>query len=140
VIGKGGRNFSREEAAASIFGYTIGNDVSERGWQVKDQTNIRAKNCDTFKPMGPWIVQGADPADMRTLVRLNGETVHSFPTGNMLFDAPAVICEISKYNTLSPGDVVWLGTDDKPLNIKPGDQLDIEITGIGTLSNRVVAA
>ena len=76
---------------------------------------------------------------MRTLVRLNGETVHDFPTGDMLFDAAAVIAEISKYNTLYPGDVVWLGTDEKPLNMKPGDDLEIEITGIGTLRNRVVA-
>ena len=139
VIGKGGRNFTHAQAADCIFGYTIGNDVSERVWQKTDQTNIRAKNCDTFKPMGPWIVQGADPATMRTLVRLNGETVHDFPTGDMLFDAAAVIAEISKYNTLYPGDVVWLGTDEKPLNMKPGDDLEIEITGIGTLRNRVVA-
>jgi 2-keto-4-pentenoate hydratase/2-oxohepta-3-ene-1,7-dioic acid hydratase in catechol pathway len=139
VIGKTGRNLTREQAAECIFGYTIGNDVSERGWQAKDQTNIRAKNCDTFKPMGPWIVQGADPANMRTRVRINGELVHDFATGNMLFDAPAVIAEISRYNTLFPGDVVWLGTDDKPRNIKPGDQLEIEITGIGVLRNSVVA-
>ena len=140
VIGKAGpRRVSHEEAAQYIFGWTIGNDVSEREWQVKDQTNIRAKNTDTFKPMGPWIVQGVDPADMRTDVRLNGVTVHSFPTGAMQFDAAAVICEISKYNTLAPGDVIWLGTDDRPLNMKPGDDLEIEISGIGVLRNRVVA-
>jgi 2-keto-4-pentenoate hydratase/2-oxohepta-3-ene-1,7-dioic acid hydratase in catechol pathway len=140
VIGAGGRNMSRQQAQDSIFGYTIGNDVSERAWQAQDQTNIRAKNCDTFKPMGPWIVQGADVASMRTIVRLNGETVHDFATADMLFDAAEVILEISKYNSLFPGDVVWLGTDDKPRNMKPGDSIDIEITGIGTLSNTVVEA
>ncbi len=140
VIGKSGRNMSRQQAQDSIFGYTIGNDVSERVWQKNDQTNIRAKNCDTFKPMGPWIIQGGDPAQMRTLVRLNGETVHDFPTGDMLFDAAEVILEISKYNTLFPGDVVWLGTDDKPRNMKPGDDIEIEITGIGILKNHIVAA
>ena len=139
VIGKGGRRLDRRAAAESIFGYTIGNDVSERVWQARDQTNIRAKNCDTFKPMGPWIATDVDPATMRTIVRLNGETVHDFATGNMLFDAAAVIREISKYNTLFPGDVVWLGTDDKPLNMKPGDDLEIEITGIGVLRNTIVA-
>jgi 2-keto-4-pentenoate hydratase/2-oxohepta-3-ene-1,7-dioic acid hydratase in catechol pathway len=77
---------------------------------------------------------------MRTIVRLNGETVHDFATPDMLFDAAEVILEISKYNSLFPGDVVWLGTDDKPRNMKPGDSIDIEITGIGTLSNTVVAA
>jgi 2-keto-4-pentenoate hydratase/2-oxohepta-3-ene-1,7-dioic acid hydratase in catechol pathway len=138
VIGRGGRRMSRAQAQDAIFGWTIGNDVSERGWQAKDQTNIRAKNCDTFKPMGPWIETEADVASMRTLVRLNGKTVHDFPTGDMLFDAADVIVEISKYNTISPGDVVWLGTDDKPLDLKIGDRLDIEITGIGTLSNQVV--
>ena len=138
VIGKTARRVSREEAADCIFGWTIGNDVSEREWQVKDPTNIRAKNTDTFKPMGPWIVQGVDPAHMHTQVRLNGVTVHSFPTGAMQFDAAAVISEISRYNTLVPGDVIWLGTDDKPLNMMPGDDLEIEISGIGTLRNKVV--
>jgi 2-keto-4-pentenoate hydratase/2-oxohepta-3-ene-1,7-dioic acid hydratase in catechol pathway len=140
VVGRTCRNASKDEAAASIFGWTIGNDVSERVWQAKDQTNIRGKNCDTFKPMGPWIETDADVANMRTRVTLNDKVVHDFATGDMLFDAADVIVEISRYNTLSPGDVVWLGTDDKPLNMKPGDKLDIEITGIGTLSNRVVAA
>ncbi len=139
VIGKPGRNLTRQEAAACIFGYTIGNDVSERGWQAQDQTNIRAKNCDTFKPMGPWIAQNVDPAGMRTIVRLNGEVAHDFATGDMLFDAPAVVAEISKYNSLGPGDVVWLGTDDKPRNMKAGDELEIEITGIGVLKNSVAA-
>ena len=140
VVGKTVKNVSREEAGDCIFGWTIGNDVSERVWQAKDQTNIRAKNSDTFKPMGPWIAQGADPADMRTRVTINNELVHDFATGDMLFDAADVICEISKYNTLSPGDVVWLGTDGRPRNLKPGDDIEIEITGIGTLRNRVVAA
>ena len=76
---------------------------------------------------------------MRTNVRLNGDQVHSFDTGNMIFDPGAVISEISKYNTLSPGDVIWLGTDDKPHNMKAGDVLEIEITGIGLLRNQVVA-
>ena len=76
---------------------------------------------------------------MRTEVRLNGRQVHSFDTGNMIFDAAAVVSEISKYNTLSPGDVIWLGTDDKPHNLKIGDVLEIELTGIGLLRNKVVA-
>jgi len=139
VIGRKCRNASKEEAAASVFGWTIGNDVSERVWQERDQTNIRGKNCDTFKPMGPWIEQDVDVSAMRTRVSLNGVIVHDFPTGAMLFDAADVIVEISRYNTLSPGDVVWLGTDDKPLNMKPGDLVEIEITGIGTLRNKVVA-
>jgi 2-keto-4-pentenoate hydratase/2-oxohepta-3-ene-1,7-dioic acid hydratase in catechol pathway len=138
VIGKTGRNVTPAQAWDLIFGWTIGNDVSERTWQRTDPTNIRAKNCDTFKPMGPYILQSRDLRGMRTDVRLNGRQVHSFDTGNMIFDPAAVVSEISRYNTLSPGDVVWLGTDDKPHNLKIGDVLEIEITGIGLLRNRVV--
>ena len=139
VIGKRCRNVSPQEATGCIFGWTIGNDITERDWQKNDPTNLRGKNADTFKPMGPWIATGVDPRDMITVVRLNGETVHEFPTGNMLFNAGEVISDISHTNTLSPGDVVWLGTDELPQSIEPGDTIEIEISGIGVLRNRVVA-
>ncbi len=139
VVGKTMRNVSAEEAAKGIFGWTIGNDVTERDWQSADPTNLRAKNADTFKPMGPFIATGIEPRDMTTIVRLNGKTVHSFATGNMLFSAGEVLSDISKTNTLSPGDVVWLGTDEVPLALNPGDVIEIEITGIGVLRNPVLA-
>jgi 2-keto-4-pentenoate hydratase/2-oxohepta-3-ene-1,7-dioic acid hydratase in catechol pathway len=139
VIGRRCRNVTPEEADACIFGWTIGNDITERDWQKNDPTNLRGKNSDTFKPMGPFIATGIDPRDMTTTVWLNGETVHKFPTGNMLFSAGEVISDISRTNTLSPGDVVWLGTDELPKAIKPGDTIEIEISGIGVLRNRVVA-
>jgi 2-keto-4-pentenoate hydratase/2-oxohepta-3-ene-1,7-dioic acid hydratase in catechol pathway len=139
VIGKPARRLSPADAAECIFGWTIGNDLTERDWQRDDPTNLRGKNADTFKPMGPWIVTGLDPRDMTTTVRLNGKTVHSFPTGNMLFGAAEVISAVSRYNTLSPRDVVWLGTDEVPQSVKPGDIIEIEISGIGVLRNRVVA-
>jgi 2-keto-4-pentenoate hydratase/2-oxohepta-3-ene-1,7-dioic acid hydratase in catechol pathway len=139
VIGKPARQVSPSEAAQCIFGWTIGNDLTERDWQRDDPTNLRGKNADTFKPMGPWIVTGLDPRDMTTIVRLNDKTVHTFPTGNMLFSAAEVISDVSRYNTLSPKDVVWLGTDEVPESVKPGDVIEIEITGIGVLRNRVVA-
>jgi 2-keto-4-pentenoate hydratase/2-oxohepta-3-ene-1,7-dioic acid hydratase in catechol pathway len=112
VIGKRVRNATPEEAASAIFGWTIGNDVTERDWQKQDPTNLRAKNADTFKPMGPWIATAVDPIAMTTQVRLNGTPLHTFPTGHMLFGPGEVISAISRYNTLSPGDVVWLGTDE----------------------------
>jgi 2-keto-4-pentenoate hydratase/2-oxohepta-3-ene-1,7-dioic acid hydratase in catechol pathway len=140
VIGRQARNVTPEEANRCIFGWTIGNDVTERDWQSADPTNLRAKNADTFKPMGPWIVTGIEPATMTTQVRVNGKPLHTFPTGNMLFDAGQVISAISRYNTLSPGDVVWLGTDGVPLSLDPGDIIEIEISGIGVLRNRVAAA
>jgi 2-keto-4-pentenoate hydratase/2-oxohepta-3-ene-1,7-dioic acid hydratase in catechol pathway len=76
---------------------------------------------------------------MTTNVRLNGKTLHSFPTGNMLFSAGEVISDISRTNTLVPGDVVWLGTDEVPQALSPGDVIEIEITGIGVLRNPVEA-
>jgi 2-keto-4-pentenoate hydratase/2-oxohepta-3-ene-1,7-dioic acid hydratase in catechol pathway len=139
VIGRPARRVSAKDAAECIFGWTIGNDLTERDWQRDDPTNLRGKNADTFKPMGPWIVTGIDPRDMTTNVRVNGKTVHSFPTGNMLFSAAEVISDVSRTNTLSPKDVVWLGTDEVPESVKPGDVIEIEITGIGVLRNRVVA-
>jgi 2-keto-4-pentenoate hydratase/2-oxohepta-3-ene-1,7-dioic acid hydratase in catechol pathway len=139
VIGKPARRVTPEQATECIFGWTIGNDMTEREWQAKDPTNLRGKNADTFKPMGPWIVTGIDIRDMTTNVKINGKLEHSFPTANMLFSPGEVISDVSRYNTLSPGDVVWLGTDEVPKAVKPGDLIEIEITGIGTLRNRVVA-
>jgi 2-keto-4-pentenoate hydratase/2-oxohepta-3-ene-1,7-dioic acid hydratase in catechol pathway len=139
VFGKRCRNVSKEEALDCVFGWTIGNDVSERTWQANDRTLWRGKNCDTFKPMGPWIVTGADLNAMVTTIRLNGKVSETFKTNNMIFDAPTYISQVSKYCTIMPGDVMWMGTDGVPLNMKPGDVCEIEISGIGVLRNTVVA-
>ena len=139
VFGKAAKNVSREEALDYVLGWTIGNDVSERGWQAGDRTLWRAKNADTFKPMGPWIVTGLDPSKMRTTIRVNGAVTEEFDTGNMIFDAATYISEVSKYCTIHPGDVMWMGTDGVPQNIKVGDTVEIEISGIGTLRNYVTA-
>ncbi|WP_454691590.1 fumarylacetoacetate hydrolase family protein [Achromobacter aloeverae] len=138
VIGKKARNLSPNHVMDHVFGYTIGNDVSERTWQRSDRTNWRAKSSDTFKPMGPWIVTGLDYRMMTTVVRLNGEEVDRFSTSNMIFDIETYIAEISKYCTLYPGDVVWMGTEGAPRNMRPGDVCEVEISGIGTLRNKVV--
>lgn len=138
VFGKRARNVKKENALDYVFGWTIGNDVSERTWQKDDRTLWRAKNSDTFKPMGPWIVTGLDPADMRTVIRVNGKVTDDFATNNMIFDTATYIAEVSKYCTIEPGDVMWMGTDGVPQNIKPGDTVEIEISGIGTLRNKVV--
>ncbi len=139
VIGKAGKNIPREKALEHVFGWTIGNDVSERTWQQTDRTNWRAKNSDTFNPTGPWIVSGIDYRGMTTVVRLNGEEVDRFATGAMVHDVETYIAEVSKYCTLQPGDVLWMGTDGSPRNMVPGDVCEIEISGIGTLRNPVVA-
>ncbi len=129
----------RENALDYVLGWTIGNDVSERSWQAGDRTLWRAKNADTFKPMGPWIVTGLDPATMETVIRLNGQEIDRFATNNMIFDTATYIAEVSKYCTIEPGDVMWMGTDGVPANMKPGDTVEIEISGIGVLRNKVVA-
>lgn len=139
VFGRKIKNVSRAEALACVLGWTIGNDVSERGWQASDRTLWRAKNADTFKPMGPWIETDADLDAMQTTIRLNGEVTESFKTNNMIFDAATYISEVSKYCTIYPGDVMWMGTDGVPQNMKEGDTVEIEISGIGVLRNRVVA-
>jgi 2-keto-4-pentenoate hydratase/2-oxohepta-3-ene-1,7-dioic acid hydratase in catechol pathway len=138
VFGKQARNVSKEEALDYVFGWTIGNDVSERVWQRNDRTFWRSKNTDTFKPMGPWIVTDPELDGMRTRVRVNDRLVEDFETNNMIFSAATFIHEVTKYNTIYPGDVMWLGTDGVPENLKHGDTVSIEITGIGTLTNPVI--
>ncbi len=138
VIGKTGKHVPREKALEHVFGWTIGNDVSERAWQRGDRTMWRGKDADTFKPMGPWIVTGADYKKMRTIVRLDGRVVADFATGDMIFDVGDFIAAMTKYVTLHPGDVIWMGTDGVPANMKPGETCEIEITGIGTLRNPIV--
>jgi 2-keto-4-pentenoate hydratase/2-oxohepta-3-ene-1,7-dioic acid hydratase in catechol pathway len=137
VIGRAVKHCTREEAKAAVFGWTIGNDVSARGWQRSDRTFWRCKNSDTFKPMGPWIVTDADPLSATTTVAVDGEVKASFPTGDMLFDPFTYISAMSRYITLSPGDVVWMGTDETA-TVLPGQTVEITIDGIGTLSNPVI--
>jgi 2-keto-4-pentenoate hydratase/2-oxohepta-3-ene-1,7-dioic acid hydratase in catechol pathway len=138
VIGKKAKHLSEAEAMSCIFGYTIGNDVSERTWQRSDRTFWRAKNTDTFKPMGPWIETAVDLDAMETHVRLNGVVRTRFRTNEMLFGIARFLSTMSQYLTLWPGDVMWMGTDGSSPNLRTGDVVEIEITGIGTLRNRFV--
>ena len=140
VIGKGcgptsTGPVSETDALDYVFGYTIGNDVSERTWQRGDRTMWRAKNTDTFKPMGPWIeTEGIDPEDCEVRIRLNGRFVSSYNLSGAIFGVRHYISRMSQYLTLYPGDILWMGTDGAPENMKDGDVCDIEIDGIGTLS------
>ncbi len=138
VIGKKARHLTEANALDCVFGYTIGNDVSERTWQKADRTFWRSKNTDTFKPMGPWIETEVDLDALHTYVRLNGTVRTSFKTNHMLFSIQHFLSVVSQYNTLYPGDVMWMGTDGQSPDIKHGDVVEVEITGIGTLRNRFV--
>ena len=137
IIGKKAKNLTKENALSCVFGYTVGNDVSERTWQGGDRTLWRAKNTDTFKPMGPWIETDVDLDSLETTVRMNSEETIRFPTNKMLFDIPTYIEAMTKYVTLYPGDMIWMGTEGHSPQMKDGDVCEIEINGIGTLSNPV---
>jgi 2-keto-4-pentenoate hydratase/2-oxohepta-3-ene-1,7-dioic acid hydratase in catechol pathway len=139
VIGRRAKHLSEAEALSCVLGYTIGNDVSERTWQKSDRTLWRAKNADTFKPMGPWIETEVNLDALETCVRVNGRETTRFRTNAMLFGVAAYISAITRYITLVPGDVIWMGTDGDSPDLKAGDVVDVEITGIGVLRNPVVA-
>ena len=139
VIGKKAKHLTEANAMSCVFGYTIGNDVSERTWQKADRGLWRSKNADTFKPMGPWIETDVDLDKMETVIRVNGNETGRFHTNDMIFGVVPFLVELSKYFTLSPGDVIWMGTDGASPNLKAGDVVEIDITGIGTLRNRFVA-
>lgn len=138
VVGKRAKALTPDNALDCLLGFTIGNDVSERSWQASDRTLWRAKNADTFKPMGPWIETDFDLESARTRVRVNGELCIDFATNNMLFGVVDYLVAISRYMTLEPGDILWMGTDGHAENLVDGDIVDIEITGIGTLTNQIV--
>ena len=138
VIGKRCKRVSEADALDCVFGYTIGNDVSERVWQRNDRTLWRGKNTDTFKPMGPWIVTGLDPDVLRVTIRVNGREMFSYAIKDAIFGVRQFISRMSQYLTLHPGDVLWMGTDGATENIKDGDVVEIEIPGIGVLRNPVV--
>jgi 2-keto-4-pentenoate hydratase/2-oxohepta-3-ene-1,7-dioic acid hydratase in catechol pathway len=140
VIGKPCRNVSEAEALDYVLGYTIGNDVSERTWQKSDRTLWRAKNTDTFKPMGPWIETDVDLDALETRVRVNSRETTRFKTNDMIHGVALYISTISRYCTLQPRDVLWMGTDLFSPDLVSGDTVDVEITGIGVLTNRFVRA
>ena len=135
-----GQDLSEAEALSCVLGYTIGNDVSERVWQKSDRTLWRAKNTDTFKPMGPWIETDVDLDALETRVRVNGKETTRFRTNDMLFGVATYISTMTRYLTLYPGDMIWMGTDGNSPDLKAGDVVEVEITGIGMLRNPFVAA
>jgi 2-keto-4-pentenoate hydratase/2-oxohepta-3-ene-1,7-dioic acid hydratase in catechol pathway len=138
VIGKKAKDLDEKNALGCVAGYTLGNDVSERSWQKSDRTLWRAKNSDTFKPMGPCIVDGIDPMAQTIEVRVNGKTASSYSTAGMIFSVAQYLSRMSQYVTLHPGDVVWFGCDGPTLPaLKRGDLVEVSCDAIGVLSNRV---
>jgi 2-keto-4-pentenoate hydratase/2-oxohepta-3-ene-1,7-dioic acid hydratase in catechol pathway len=140
VIGKTASKVPKAQALDHVFGATIGNDVSERAWQKQDLQWFRAKAADTFGPLGPWIVTGVNYQDALLETRVNGKTLQSQRTKDLIFDIPTIVSYVSQYVTLLPGDVIYTGTPGTTSAMKPGDVVEVEIEGIGVLRNRVVKA
>ena len=137
VIGKACRSVSVTEALNYVFGYTCGNDVSARHWQRDDLQWWRAKGADTFSPLGPAIATNLDPSNLELRTRVNGEERQSTNTGAMVHSVAALISFASQVCTLEPGDLVFSGTPGETPTLNGGDSVEVEISGIGTLRNRV---
>ena len=137
VIGKGGKRITQSNALSHVFGYTCGNDVSVRDWQQNDLQWWRAKSCDTFTVIGPWIETEVDAANAQIICRINGEEVQNQNTSDLLHKVPKIIEFVSSMITLNAGDVIMTGTPGKPKNMYDGDRVEVEIEGIGILSNTI---
>ena len=137
VIGKRGRNVTAENARKYILGYTIGNDVTARDLQNSDGQWTRAKGFDTFCVFGPWIDTEFDPADAILSCRVNGQMRQMASTRDIVFNVPTLIAYISSVMTLEPGDLVFTGTPAGVGELKNGDEVVVEIEGLGTLRNPV---
>lgn len=139
VISKPACDVPRERAMEHVLGYTCANDVTERDQQAGDGQWTRAKGYDSFCPIGPWIETVLDPSALAVRALVNGELRQDGNTRDLVQDVPALIAFMSNVMTLLPGDVILTGTPAGVGPIKPGDRVDIEIEGIGTLSNPVTA-
>lgn len=140
VIGKKAKNVSPDEALDHVFGVTCGNDVSARVWQGSDLQWFRGKAPDTFGPIGPAVVTGLNPDDLLLQGRSNGDTQQNQRTSDLLHGCAAIVSFISQTVTLEVGDIIFTGTPGSTKSIKPGDTVEIELEGVGVLSNPVAAA
>lgn len=150
IIGRGGRNIDEADALDHVIGYSVFNDASVRDYQMKTTQWTAGKNFDGTGAFGPWIVtadelpQGATGLKLET--RLNGEIVQSASTADMIFPVARLVAILSSFMTLDTGDIIVTGTPagigmtrTPPLYMKPGDVCEVEIEGVGLLSNRVEA-
>jgi 2-keto-4-pentenoate hydratase/2-oxohepta-3-ene-1,7-dioic acid hydratase in catechol pathway len=143
VVGAGGRNISKADAPAAVFGWCVGNDVTERMWQHRTPQWSLGKSFDTHAPFGPWITTADEIADPHALdlnCRINGETRQNSNTRNLVFDVWAQIDHLSTAMTLEPGDVIFTGTPggvgaamDPRQFLKAGDVMRCEVDGLGAI-------
>ncbi len=148
VIGRGGRRIPQGEALAHVLGYTCGNEGSVRDWLRHAKFNVtQGKNFDRSGSLGPWLVTADEvgAAPMRVTTRVNGEVRQNDTSDRMIFPLPFLIAYLSRFCTLEPGDVIFSGTPsgagarfDPPRYLRPGDVVEVEVSGIGTLRNEVI--
>ena len=146
IINKSARHVSQEDALDYVLGYTCANDVSARDCQRNDVQWARAKSFETFGPLGPWIETELEPNNCDICCRVNGETLQNSHTSMMIFNVPYLISYLSQCMTLLPGTVILTGTPEgcgfarkPPVWLKSGDEVEVEIKGIGILQNTVVS-
>ena len=137
VVGRRARYVPREEAFSVVLGYTCGCDVTARDLQRRDGQWARAKGFDTFCPLGPWIETELDISDLTVRALVNDQVRQDGRTKDMVYPVDELIAYVSAFMTLEPGDVIMTGTPEGVSSVVPGDQIKIEIEGIGTLENRV---
>ena len=138
VIGTKARNLAEDEDPLSyVFGYTCVNDVTARDLQRKDVQFTRGKSFDTFCPVGPWIEDNLDPTNLTVTTSVNGEVKQQGRTGDMAFSVAYLIRYIASIMTLYPGDLIATGTPAGVSRLKPGDTVEVDVSGIGTLRNLV---
>jgi 2-keto-4-pentenoate hydratase/2-oxohepta-3-ene-1,7-dioic acid hydratase in catechol pathway len=139
VIGRICRDVTPERVADVIYGYTVANDVTARDLQRGDVQFTRAKGFDSFCPLGPWIETELDTSDLRVTTHLNGDLVQDGSTKDMVFDVAALVAYVSSVMTLLPGDVILTGTPEGvgPMNV--GDEVEVTVAGIGSLTSKVVS-
>ena len=143
VVGKGGRHVARDRAAASVFGYCAGNDVSARDWQMATSQWVLGKSFDTHAPFGPWITTAdevGDPHGLGVRSFVNGEKRQDSNTANFVFNVWDQIAYVSQVMTLEPGDLIFTGTPggvgmgfNPPKYLRPGDVVRIEVDKLGHL-------
>ena len=150
VIGEEARSVSVSSALKYVAGYTVVNDVSEREYQLNAAGGqwIRGKGCDTFCPVGPWLVtkdEINDPQNLDVWLDVNGERVQSGNTNTMIFDVKTIVSYVSHFMTLEPGDLIATGTPPgvgmgmkPPKFLKPGDEMKVGINGLGVQTQSVV--
>ena len=139
VIGREATNVPLDQVSNYVFGVSAGNDVSERAWQGADiPVESRQKGSRTFNAVGPVLATGLDYENLDIEGRLNGEVRQGENTSDMVFGVNYMVHYISQYFTLYPGDLVWTGTMGSTRAMQPGDVYEVEVEGVGVLSNKVV--